>query len=109
MRSSFSWSRAHCSADGSGGGGGGTSEVLNDQGGGGGAGRHAGIGGEDDGPSGTSFAQDGTIDTGGKSNFSIAAGGDTLASHALEMKGWGQVVQQMQLKEAEEEKGEEEE
>lgn len=44
-----------------------------------------------------------------KLNLDLEAGVDTLASHALEMKGWGQIVQQMQLKEAEEEKGEEEE
>ncbi len=36
-----------------------------------------------------------------KLDLDLEAGVDTLASHALEMKGWGQVVQQMQLKEAE--------
>ena len=34
-----------------------------------------------------------------KLSLELEAGVDTLASHALEMKGWGQVVQQMQLKE----------
>ena len=42
-----------------------------------------------------------------KLDLDLEAGVDTLASHALEMKGWGQVVEQMQLKEAEE-KAEEE-
>ncbi len=43
-----------------------------------------------------------------KLDLDLEASVDTLASHALEMRGWGQVVQQMQLKEAEKEAGEEE-
>lgn len=38
-----------------------------------------------------------------KLSLDLESGVDTLASHALEMKGWGQIVQRMQLKEAEEE------
>lgn len=40
-----------------------------------------------------------------KLSLDLEAGIDSLASHALEMKGWGQVVQRMQLKDAEEEAG----
>jgi len=44
-----------------------------------------------------------------KLSLDLEAGVDTLASHVLEIKGWGQVVQQMQLKEAGEEDQQEEE
>jgi len=36
-----------------------------------------------------------------KLSLDVEAGVDSLASHALEARGWGKVVQQMQLKEAE--------
>jgi hypothetical protein len=41
-----------------------------------------------------------------KLSLDLEAGIDSLASHVLDMKGWGQVVQQMQLKEAEKKAGE---
>lgn len=41
-----------------------------------------------------------------KLGLDLEAGVDTLASHALDMRGWGQVVQQMQLEEAREEEQE---
>jgi len=43
-----------------------------------------------------------------KLSLDLEAGVDTLASHNLEIKGWGQVVQEMHLKEAEEEEEEQE-
>lgn len=36
-----------------------------------------------------------------KLSLDVEAGIDSLASYALEMKGWGKVVQQMQLREGE--------
>jgi len=42
-----------------------------------------------------------------KSSLDVEAGVDSLASHALEMKGWGEVVQRMRLREAKEEEEEE--